>query len=102
MPWSASVLRRVAHQDHWGEAWPGRGGVGGRRGLPAFELEGSGERKSIQPSRGGAGGAAEESGPSMLVILGTGVKGGLQGVCTGLGGVLGDRALRLRDYGHGI
>jgi hypothetical protein len=37
--------------------------------LPAFELEGSGERKSIQQGRGGAAGAAEESSLGALAIL---------------------------------
>jgi hypothetical protein len=87
------------------------GSIGGKHGegeavleasaeLPAFELEGSAEWESIQPGRGGAAGAAEESGQGVLAILGTGGKGGMQGVCTGLGGVLGDRALHLCDDAH--
>jgi hypothetical protein len=37
---------------------------------PAFELEGSRERDSIQPGRGGAAGAAKELGPGMCAIFG--------------------------------
>jgi hypothetical protein len=65
--------------------------------LPAFELEGFEEWESIQPGRGGAAGAAEESGPGALAILSNGGIGGVQGACTGLRGVLGDRTLRLCD-----
>jgi hypothetical protein len=53
--------------------------------LLAFELEGSGEQESIQPGRGRAAGAAEQLGLGALAILSTGGKGGVQGVCTGLG-----------------
>jgi hypothetical protein len=63
------------------------GSIGGKYGeteavseagveLPAFELEGSGERKSIQPGGGGAAGAAKESGPGDLAIFGAGGKKG--------------------------
>jgi hypothetical protein len=69
---------------------------------PAFELEGSGEWESIQPGTGGAAGAAEESGLGALAIHGTGGKGGMQGGCKGLSGVLGDHALHLRDDAHGV
>jgi hypothetical protein len=39
---------------------------------PALELEGSGKWEGIQPGRGGAAGAAEESGLGALAIHGTG------------------------------
>jgi hypothetical protein len=68
--------------------------------LPAFELESTGEWESIQPGGGRAAGAAEESGPGALVILGAGGKGGQQGVCSGLGRVPGNCALRLRNDAH--
>jgi hypothetical protein len=60
--------------------------------LPTFELESPGEWESIQPGGGRAAGAAEESGPGALAILGAGGKGGQQGVCSGLGGVPGECA----------
>jgi hypothetical protein len=70
--------------------------------LPTFELESSGEWESIQPGGGRAAGAAEESGPGALAILGAGGKGGQQGVCSGLGRVPGECALRLRNDTHGV
>jgi hypothetical protein len=70
--------------------------------LHAFKLEGSGEWESIQPGRGWAAGTAEKSGLDAFDILGTGGKGGMQGVCTGLGGVLEDRVLHLRNDAHGV
>jgi hypothetical protein len=89
------------------------GSIGGKHGeaeavpeagvdLAAFELEGSGERKSRQVDGGGAIGAAEELGPGALAILGAGGKVGLQGVCADLCGGLGERTLRLRDDTHGV
>jgi hypothetical protein len=48
--------------------------------LPTFELEGLGEWDSVQPGRGGAAGTAEDWGPGVLAILGTGGKGGMVGV----------------------
>jgi hypothetical protein len=53
--------------------------------LLTFELKGSGAWESDQPGRGGATGGADVSGPGALAILGPGGKGGMQGVCTGLG-----------------
>jgi hypothetical protein len=70
--------------------------------LPAFELESSGEWESIQPGGGRAAGTAEESGVGALAILGAGGKGGQQGICSGLGGVPGECALRLRNDAHGV
>jgi hypothetical protein len=69
--------------------------------LPTFELESSGEWESIPPGGGRAAGAAEESGPGALAILGAEGKGGQQGVCSGLGGVPGECALLLRNDAHG-
>jgi hypothetical protein len=78
MPWSSSVRRRVAPQPHVG-------GIGGKHNdavseasveLPVFELESSGERKSIQQGGGGAAGAAEESSLGALAILSDEGKGG--------------------------
>jgi hypothetical protein len=70
--------------------------------LPAFELESSGEWEGIQLGGGRVSGTAEESGPGALAILGAGGKGGQQGVCSGLGGVPGECALRLRNDAHGV
>jgi hypothetical protein len=70
--------------------------------LPAFELESSGEWESTQPGGGRAAGAAEESGPGALAILGARGKGGQQGFRSGLGEVPGECALRLRYDAHGI
>jgi hypothetical protein len=89
------------------------GSIGGKHGeaeavseasaeVPAFELEVSGEWESIQPGRGGVAGPAEESILGALAILGTMGKGAMQGVCTGLGRVLGERLLHLRDDAHGV
>jgi hypothetical protein len=91
----------------------GSAGDGGKHGvaevvseagveLPAFELEGSGDRMRIQSGRVGAAGTAVKLGPGALAILGAGGIGGMQGVCTGLGGVLGDCALRLHDDADGV
>jgi hypothetical protein len=65
--------------------------------VPAFKLEASGELESIQPGGGGAASAAEGAGPFAFAILSSGWKGGLQGVCAGLGGAQGESALRLCD-----
>jgi hypothetical protein len=108
MPLSESVMCRVAPQPHCTLR-----SIGGKHGeaeavleagveLHAFNLEGSGGWESIQPGRGWAAGTPEKSGPDAFAILGTGGKGGMQGVCTGLGGVLEDRVLHLRDDAHGV